>query len=246
MQYPRRFGIALVASATLLASGAALAVDGVVLIDQNKALAGGVTPGDAAGFPVTITQPGSYRLSGNLTVPDANTTAITIAASNVTIDLNGFSILGPVVCTGTSSVTSCAPAGNGDGIESTIDTTTSSLRANITVMNGTIKGTGAYGVKLDGCQGCTVEKVTASHNGIIGILIGRGRVSESRAFSNGLRGIQNASGPMLYNHAAFNKEIGIIANCPGSVIGNVAEFNGTQGLFINGGSCVAATNSTAP
>src|SRR5438128_5729077 len=69
------------------------AVDGVVLIDQNRALAGSVTFGDAPGFPVTLSQPGSYRLSGNLTVPDANTTAIEVTANNVTIDLNGFSIL---------------------------------------------------------------------------------------------------------------------------------------------------------
>src|SRR6266540_3776373 len=79
-------------------SGPMYAVDGVVLIDQNRALAGGVTPGDTPGFPVTLSVPGSYRLTGNLTVPDANTTAIQIAADNVTLDLNGFSILGPVVC----------------------------------------------------------------------------------------------------------------------------------------------------
>src|SRR6266436_5075236 len=76
------------------------AVDGIVLIDQNRALAGNVTPGDTPGFPVTISLSGSYRLSGNFTVPNANTTAILITAHNVTIDLNGFSILGPTVCTG--------------------------------------------------------------------------------------------------------------------------------------------------
>src|SRR5438270_1570559 len=76
------------------------AVDGVVLIDQNRALAGNVTPGDAPGFPVTISVPGSYRLSGNLMVPDAHTSAISITADHVTIDLNGFSIIGPTVCTG--------------------------------------------------------------------------------------------------------------------------------------------------
>ena len=59
-------------------SGSALAIDGVILIDQNKALAGNVTPGDAPGFPVTITLPGSYRLSSNLIVPNADTTAILI------------------------------------------------------------------------------------------------------------------------------------------------------------------------
>ena len=49
------------------------AVDGVVLINQAAALAGNVTPGDTPGFPVVISVSGSYRLSGNLTVPDANT-----------------------------------------------------------------------------------------------------------------------------------------------------------------------------
>src|SRR5947207_5818225 len=106
------------------------AVDGVILIDQNRALAGGVTPGDAPGFPVTISVAGSYRLSGNLTVPDANTTAISITAKNVTIDLNGFSIIGPTVCTGIP-VTSCSPTGSGVGI--------TSFQSMISVYNGVIR-----------------------------------------------------------------------------------------------------------
>lgn len=88
-------------------------VDGVVLINQANALAGNVTPGDTAGFPVTISQPGSYRLSGNLTVPDANTNAIEIASNNVSIDLNGFSIIGPTVC---NSIGVCTNTGKGIGI----------------------------------------------------------------------------------------------------------------------------------
>lgn len=35
-------------------AGSAWAVDGVIDINQARALAGGVTPGDTAGFPVTI------------------------------------------------------------------------------------------------------------------------------------------------------------------------------------------------
>src|SRR2546423_2519484 len=85
---------ALLITATLFGfTGAAYGVDGVVLIDQNRALAGNVTPGDTAGFPISITQPGSYRLSGNLTVP-VSTNGIEILTSNVTIDLNGFSLSG--------------------------------------------------------------------------------------------------------------------------------------------------------
>jgi hypothetical protein len=86
--------------AALLASPVAVhAVDGVALIDQAKALAGNVTPGDAAGFPVTISRPGSYRLSSNLTVP-AGVNAVHITASGVTLDLNGFTIVGPKVFPG--------------------------------------------------------------------------------------------------------------------------------------------------
>ena len=224
--------------AMMLAPLCAFGVDGTVLINQSTVMAAG-------GFPYTISTPGSYRLSGNLIVPDANTTAIKIATSYVTLDMNGFGILGPTTCTGpTFAVTSCSSTGSGAGV-ATVITLGPPLRG-IAVSNGHVKGMGSYGINLDGCSGCSVEKVTAEQNGVIGILTGSGRVADNISNFNGLRGIQNGSGPMLNNYAAGNKEIGIIANCPGSVIGNVTYFNGTQGLFINGGSCAAATNSTEP
>ncbi len=70
--------IALASLLLLGLAGTARAVDGVILIDQSKAMAGNITPGDAPGFPVTISQPGSYRLSSNLDVSKfgPNTTAI--------------------------------------------------------------------------------------------------------------------------------------------------------------------------
>src|SRR5262245_4147186 len=68
----------------------AIAVDGTTLIDQNRAIAGNVTPGDAPGFPVTISRAGSYKLSGNLDAPGLN--AVEITADRVTLDLNGFTI----------------------------------------------------------------------------------------------------------------------------------------------------------
>ena len=70
--------------AAALASTCAFAVDGVVLINQSTVTAAG-------GFPYTITQPGSYKLSGNLT-PPLNVTAIQISTGNVSLDLNGFTI----------------------------------------------------------------------------------------------------------------------------------------------------------
>ena len=78
--------VSLTSGLVMLVGAPARAVDGVIEINQARALAGGVTPGDAAGFPVTITASGSYRLTGNLTV-DENTTAISVtaAAKSVTI-----------------------------------------------------------------------------------------------------------------------------------------------------------------
>jgi len=72
------------------------AVDGVIEINQAKAMAGGVTGSltdDPPGFPVTITKSGSYRLTGNLTVP-SDTGGIIVAAEHVEVDLNGFTISG--------------------------------------------------------------------------------------------------------------------------------------------------------
>src|SRR3989442_9173749 len=62
----------------------AFAVDGVVLINQ-------ATVNAAGGFPYTISLAGSYKLSGNLLVPNG-VDGIKINASNVTLDLNGFNI----------------------------------------------------------------------------------------------------------------------------------------------------------
>lgn len=68
--------LALAAAILLAPAGQALAAEGVIQINQARALAGGVTPGDEPGFPVTISQPGSYRLTGNLTTAASDTPAI--------------------------------------------------------------------------------------------------------------------------------------------------------------------------
>jgi len=76
----------------------AMAVDGVRLLRQPRT------------FPIVISNPGSYRLGGNLTVSTPDTTAIDAEASDVTIDLNDFTIAGPVTCTGTPpSLGTCNP-----------------------------------------------------------------------------------------------------------------------------------------
>jgi hypothetical protein len=85
--------LALTLLLTICFAGSALAASVVVDINQKRALSGRVTPGDQRGFPVSISQPGSYRLTSNLIV-DSFGVAIEITADGVTLDLNGYSIVG--------------------------------------------------------------------------------------------------------------------------------------------------------
>jgi hypothetical protein len=222
------------------------AVDGVVDINQARALAGGVTPGDTAGFPVTVSQSGSYRLTGNLTVPDANTTAISVTATNVTIDLNGFTILGPTVCSG--APLSCNTTGSGVGIDAaSVD--------NVNVINGTIRGMGSVGIRLSLGDAGRVDGVTAQSNGSEGIY-GAATVTNSIASRNGGSGI--AGGTLVTNSTALsNGGYGIDAT-KATVTNSTALNNGIVGIqattvtsstALNNGligiQAVTVTNSTA-
>ncbi len=44
----------------MIVPASAFAVDGVIEINNSSADAGDITPGDSAGFPVTLSEPGSY------------------------------------------------------------------------------------------------------------------------------------------------------------------------------------------
>lgn len=199
---------------------------GVISINQEKALEGEVTPGDAPGFPVTISVPGSYELSGNLQIPDANTSGIVVTADNVTLNLNGFSITGGTTCTGIP-VQSCSPLGSGNGVDSNM--------ANTVVLNGTIQGMGANGLFLFGNgKKYRVEKVNVNNNGNTGIymIFSRGNiVTGNMAYYNRVRGIDAAFGSVVEgNTVDGNGEIGIVANSGCNASNNVSTNNGSFGL----------------
>jgi len=86
----------------------AAAGKGPVVITQDSALLGGVSGScDAPGFPVTICKRGSYVLGSNLTVP-AGKDGIDIAVPDVSLDFAGFTVRGPVTCTGVGTTLSCS------------------------------------------------------------------------------------------------------------------------------------------
>lgn len=213
------------------------AVDGVVLIDQKVAISGKALPMDQPGFPVTISESGSYRLSGNLVVPDPSTTAIEITADNVTLDLNGFSIIGPNVCTPNPTVCTYTGAG-GVGVLAVAPSGMVSP-ANVRVMNGTVRGMGGHGVRMLG-DGTMVERVNAHSNGGPGIVVGDGSVIDSVARMNNLSfGI---IGTIVRGCIASGNTSGIFIRSGGVAIGNSANWNGGVGISVNSGS---ATGNTA-
>lgn len=204
----------LFAALALCCASPAQAVDGVLEINQSCAVTGGCFAGDTAGFPVTISDSGSYRLTGDLTVQDGNTTAIQIATAHVTIDLNGFSITGPAVCSG-QPVTSCTNEGIGDGIMAANDPNYHHIR----IRNGDIRGMGDDGVSLTSIEAVHLDNVRTVGNAGGGFTLG----TEST--------VTNCA-------AEANQGLGISAGAGSRIQNSTAAHNGGTGISLNGGTAI--------
>lgn len=121
-------------------------------LEPRIAVTSANTPGDADSV-FKITQPGSYYLVGNITGASGKH-GIEIVASGVTLDLNGFDLLGV--------------AGSQDGVSATA----SNLR-NIAILNGSLRSWGGDGIDL-GNVVVTAARVTNVHaaGNDVGIRVG--------------------------------------------------------------------------
>jgi len=214
----------------------ARAADGIQEINQASALAGG-------GFPVVLSAPGSYRLTSNLDLgaSPAGTTAISIAAQDVYLDLAGFSIRGPLTCT-----TSPPPAGSGSGVASSA--------AGTTVTNGSVTGFGGSALFLS--EQARVASVSVRCSGGTGIRAGReARIEGNRVHLSAV-GVQTGANSLLIdNEITRNAGFGLVGGALTALRGNVfAENNGgdgnpqlnvAQGLLELGSNRCGATLSCA-
>jgi hypothetical protein len=186
----------------------AFAVDGVVLINQSTVTAGG--------FPYKITQPGSYKLSGNLTAP-LDVGAFLISTSNVVLDLNGFNVscstIGGVVCIGEVG-----------------------SNRNIAIRNGTIKGSLLFAVNnfqlqmvaFPASANVIVEELQIDMSSSVGgLALNLGQYAIVR---HTVMTIDNGGGGLA-----------LVAQCPGLFVENVV--GGAGGAFSHTGSgCVQVNN----
>jgi parallel beta-helix repeat protein len=220
----------------------------VTKITQIKANNGNVTSGDAPGFPVTISRSGRYLLTTNLTVPNANTTAIEITVDNVTLDLNGFTI----------SNSGTLEPGTGIGV-SVNDTN----RVNTTVVSGTVQHMGSHGIHLghlarvertqvignfgygiDVGSNSTVSSNIANGNGDDGIKVGESSIVTGNTVRFNGDGIDVLPGSSVTNNVATdNSRVGILTECPVVVIGNMASNNEALDIVYGGENTCRPVNN---
>src|SRR5262245_51928334 len=202
VRFAEAFVVALLAS-----TGLAPASDGVLEINQACATStAGCFPGDTAGFPVTISQPGSYRLTSSLTPSAAS--AITITVPEVTLDLNDFRVIASPAAPGINGISAAA-------------------QTDITVKNGLVKSFGGNGIQTG--DRARIENVTARANIGAGIYVGAvSMVIACTAYGNGSAGTGDgisAGGASVVtgNTAVSNQGAGILVQASSKVSGNTAN-----------------------
>jgi hypothetical protein len=189
-------------------------------ISHARALAGNVTPGDAPGYPVTISVAGSFVLSSNLAPPGTcGAHGIDITSGYVNINLNGFAIVGPA--------TNCA-----DGVRSSGWFTT--------VTNGNVSGF-SVGLRLQGF-GNRIERVEAHSNRGTGIQVGATSIITDSSAVHNQDGISAGSGALLLRNTASSNQRGIVAGPGSNLLQNTARDNLGAGFQLVDGSAAYAHN----
>ena len=211
----------------------------VVLCVAPAVLAGDLTPPGApastmktldeveartpiSSIPYTINASGSYYLTQDVGPAGQDTDGILISADNVTLDLNGFSVIGPGIDQGSS----------GDGIDD------DGTRKSIVVRNGTVRDWRGYGITLGSATGGECSDLRVHNNGSDGLFAGTGfSVLNNAVFSNNAAGIRTNAGCMVSGNTCYdNGSYGITASSGSTVTGNACYDNAGSGLFASGGT----------
>jgi hypothetical protein len=181
-------------------------------------------------FPIVINQPGSYYLAENITGVSGQD-GIDIAANDVTLDLNGFTVKGVV--------------GSLHGINV-------SLENDVVIRNGTVTGWGQNGINtVSGTHG-RIEGIIASSNAGDGITFGftYSVLRDCQAYGNGNRGATIFGSSSLIEHCSFSNNVGQGAQVTGGVnriADNLFASNGANGcctgLWVTGASNLIEHNT---
>jgi parallel beta-helix repeat protein len=202
------------------------AVDGVLVINEECAAGSGCFPGDAPGYPVTVTAGGSYLLTSNLQ-GQTGLAGIELATSDVTLDMNGFQLIGT--------------SGTLHGITTTNQPLT---RSNLRLVNGVIRNWGGSGVDFAAGQNVFIEDVKSSNNGGDGF-----HSLELTTFTNCVARGNGGDGFRTEGHTAIVRGVLAQSNTQGIQVGNrsivvesVSENNAAEGISC-ADACVIRNNT---
>jgi hypothetical protein len=226
-------GLTRIVPLLLLVSVPAYAVDGVFEINQARVDGSG-------GFPFTISQPGTYRLTSNLSVTAQSASGIVITTNNVTLDLNGFAIMrtmnsggrGIYSEEGSVLVRNGTVTGFGfDGI---------SIQYAAVIENVRVIGNGA-GIRLAGPGSVVRRCVVADNISGNGIELTSGTATENVVVGNGLRGIQAFGTNLITANVILGNTNRGIEAFGGTVTNNTSVGNGADGIYCSNCTVVANT-----
>lgn len=176
--------------------------------------------------PYTISSPGSYYLTTNLNV-GSNAPGIRIAADNVTLDLNGFAVIGTT--------------NSGEGIHC-------DSSQNISVRNGTVRDCASYGIGATFFPSLRLEKLNITGNAFSGVVDDGDVIATDCVVSGNGIGLLVGTGTLTRCLVQGNTDDGItcVGNC--TVHACVFTANGGNGITANSGStfdhCVASGNTS--
>jgi len=186
-------------------------------------------------LPFTISAQGSYYLTANLTA-NGNTAGITISADNVTLDLNGFALVGG----GSGQVTGInVPAAH----------------KNIVIRNGTVRGWTNGGVNASNAtnsaiQGLRLSNDTASSTflNVAALSVGSGStVKDCVVAQNGnCHGISVGNACLVSGCVARANSLGVGIRAADScyLVGNISDSNGT-GIAVGSGNRIDSNSCTS-
>ena len=185
-------------------------------------------------LPYTISAQGSYFLTGNLTA-SGSTAGITISADNVTLDLNGFALVGG----GSGSVAGINVA---------------SAQKNILIRNGTVRGWTNGGVNATNATNSVIQGLRLSNNtanstffNVAALSVGSGSTVKDCvvAQNTNCHGISVGNACFVSGCVAraTSGGAGIRAADSCYVVGNISDSNGT-GITVGSGNRIESNSCT--
>ncbi len=201
-------------------------------------------------LPMNIDQPGSYFFTGNLTFTDTTGSAITISNPDVTVSLNGFSLVGNPACADCNGIDLGANSNVdiSDGILTQFGGTgiiNNSATANgIRIKNVRVTSNGGHGIYLNG-TGHSLITSTISDNQTGGVFLqDASTITANNIFNNGGDGIGTITGSNITGNTVHsNTGSGIVADNGAIVNLNTVHSNHQEGISVISGSQVTENTS---